>query len=138
VGRRSNVSAGDYVSSYGKRNQNRQLGTRYLVRHKIISAVKRVDFVSDRMSYIELRGGWCSIIFLNAHSPTEEKSDVSKDIFFEELEQVSDHFLNYYMKILVGGFNAKLGGKSIFKTRLEMRVCIRVKDNGIRILNFST
>jgi hypothetical protein len=33
------------------------------------SAVKRVEFVSDRMSYIILRGYWCHIIVLNIHSP---------------------------------------------------------------------
>ena len=90
------------------------------------------------MSYIELRGRWCFIIVLNAHAPTEEKSDVSKDILYEELEQVFDHFPKYYMKILVGGFNAKPGKKDIFKTQLEMRFYIRVKDNSIRMLNFAT
>jgi hypothetical protein len=47
---------------------------------------KRVEFVSDRMSYMVLRGRWCDIIFLNVHAPTEEKSDDSKDYFCEELE----------------------------------------------------
>ena len=56
--------------------------------HQIIaSAVKRVEFVSDRISYIVLRGRWCNII-LNVHAPSEEKSDGSKDSFYEELEQV--------------------------------------------------
>jgi len=75
---------------------------------------------------------------LNAHAPTEEKSDCSKDIFYEELEQVFDHSPKYCMKIPVGGFNSKPGRKGIFKTQLGMRVCIRVKDNGIRILNIAT
>jgi hypothetical protein len=42
------------------------------------------------------------------------------------------------MKILVEGFNAKSGRKCIFKTQLGMRVCIRVQDYDIRILNFAT
>ena len=50
MGHRGNVSAGDYVSFYGKGNQNHQLGTEYLVRH-IISALKRVERVTERMSY---------------------------------------------------------------------------------------
>jgi hypothetical protein len=53
-----------------------------------VSAIKRVEFVSDRMSYIVLRGR-CYIIVLNVHAPTEE-SDDSKDSFYEELEQVFD------------------------------------------------
>jgi hypothetical protein len=37
------------------------------VQNRIISAVKRVKFVSDRMSYIILRGRWYHIIVLNVH-----------------------------------------------------------------------
>ena len=58
----------------------------------IASAVKRVAFVSDRVSYIVLRGHWCNIIVLNVHATSEEKSDDSKDSFYEELEQVFDNF----------------------------------------------
>jgi hypothetical protein len=48
---------------------------------RIISAVKRVEFVSDRMLYIILRGRWCHIIVLNVHDPTEDKTDDVKDSF---------------------------------------------------------
>jgi len=51
-------------------------------------------FVSDRMSYIVLRGRWHDIV-LKAHAPTDEKSDDSMDSFYKELEQVFDkYFLN--------------------------------------------
>jgi hypothetical protein len=65
------------------------LGIEFLVHHhSIVSAVKRVEFVSDRMSYVVSRGRWCNIIVLNVHASTEEKSGDSKDSFYEELEQV--------------------------------------------------
>ena len=63
-------------------------GQGFFVHQRIVSAVKRVEFVSDRVSYIVLRGRWCNIIVLNVHAPSEEKSDESKDSFYEELEQV--------------------------------------------------
>jgi len=44
------------------------------------------------VSYIVLRGGWCNII-LNVHTTSGEKSDESKDSFYEELEQ---GFFNYF------------------------------------------
>jgi hypothetical protein len=56
------------------------------VHKRIISAVKRVEFVSDGMSYIILRGRWCYIIVLNVHAPTEDETDDVKDSFYEEVE----------------------------------------------------
>jgi hypothetical protein len=46
-----------------------------------MSAVRRVELVSDRMSYIILRGFWCNIIVLNVCAPCEDKSDDVKDSF---------------------------------------------------------
>jgi hypothetical protein len=84
--------------------------------HKgIISAVKRAEFVSDRMSYIILRGRWCHIIVLNVHAPTEDKTDDVKDSFDKEFECVFKKSHKYYMKILLGDFSVKVGKENIFK-----------------------
>jgi len=53
------------------------LRTGFFVHQRLASASKRVEFVSDGMSHIVLRGRLCDIIVLNAHTPTEETSDES-------------------------------------------------------------
>ena len=90
------VRAGDYNFFYGKGNENHQFGTVFFVHRRIVLAVRTVEFVSDRLSYIVLRGRWRNIIVVNVHAPSEEKSDESEE---EELEQVFDHFPKYHMKI---------------------------------------
>ena len=86
------VRAGDYNFFYGKGNENHQLGTGFFVHRTIVSALTRVEFVNDRLSYIVLRDRWRNIIDVNVHAPSEEKSDEAKDSFYEELEQVFDQF----------------------------------------------
>src|SRR5215510_13192220 len=109
------------------------------VQQRIAYSVKRVQFVSDRISYIVLRGRWCNIIILNVHAQSEEKSDESKDSFYEELEQVFDHFPKYNMKILLGDFNAKVGREDIFKPTIGNESLHQdSNDNGVRIVNFAT
>jgi hypothetical protein len=61
-------TADNYTFFYGKGNVNHQIGIEFFVHNKIISAVKRVEFVSDKMSYMTLRGRWCYIIVLNVHA----------------------------------------------------------------------
>jgi hypothetical protein len=64
---------------------NYQIGTGFFVHNRILSAVRTAQFISDRMSYIILRGHWCNIIVLNVHVPCEDKRDDVKDSFYDEL-----------------------------------------------------
>jgi len=57
------------------------LGTKFFVYHTIVSAVNRVGFVSDRVSYVVLIGRRYNIV-LNVHALSEEKSDDSEDSFY--------------------------------------------------------
>jgi hypothetical protein len=75
------LRAGDYIFFYGKEKENHQLGTAFYVDRRMISAVKRVEFLKNRMTHIVMRGCWCNIIVLNRHASSEEKSDDSKDNF---------------------------------------------------------
>jgi len=90
--KRGKVRTGDYNFFFRKGNEDHQLGRGFFVRDRTVSAVKRVEFVSDRMSYIVLRGRWCYIFFLNVHAPSEEKINDKKDSFYEKLEQDSLSF----------------------------------------------
>jgi hypothetical protein len=59
-------SAEAYTFFYGNGNANHHLGTGFFVNQGIISAVKRMYFISDR-------GCWCETIVLNVRAPPEKK-----------------------------------------------------------------
>jgi len=85
--------------------------------------------------YRVLRGCWCNIIVLNVHAPSEEKSDDSKDRFYEEIEQMFDHFPQYHIKILLGVFNAKVGKEDIIKPTVGNETAHQgSNDIGVRIV----
>jgi hypothetical protein len=48
--------AGEYSFLYGNENENYELGTEFSVHKRILAAVTRVEYGSDRISYIILRG----------------------------------------------------------------------------------
>jgi hypothetical protein len=71
------------------------------------------------------------------HAPCEDTSDDIKDSFYEELGRVFDQFLRYYMKILLGDFNAKVGREDIFKQTIGNESSHEISnDNGVRVINF--
>ena len=82
------VRVGDYNFSMEKETKIINWEQDFFVHHRIISAVKTAEFVSDRVSYIVMRGRWCNTVVLNVHARSEDKIDASKDSFYVELKQV--------------------------------------------------
>jgi hypothetical protein len=75
---------GEYIFFYGKGKENHELGTGFFVYKRTISADKKVEFVSDRISYLIVRGRWCDIIVLKVHVPTEDEIYHISESFYEE------------------------------------------------------
>jgi hypothetical protein len=83
--------------------------------HKgIISAVRRVEFGSDMLLHIVLRGHLRHV--LNVHAATEDKSDNVKGSFYE---CVFDRLCKYHMK---RGFSAKVGREDISQNSQEQGI----------------
>jgi len=85
--------------------------------------------------HIVIRGRWCNIV-LNVHVPRED--DDSRDIFYEDFQQVFVYFSQYNMKIPSRGCNAKSGSKVIFKPTFGNESLHQdSNDNGFRIEKFT-
>jgi hypothetical protein len=98
-----------------------------------------VEFISDRVLYIILRGRWCNIIVPNVHVPCEDEGDDEKDSFYEDVGRIFYQFPRYDMKIISGEFNTKVGRENIFKLIIGNESLHEISnDNGIRVGNFAT
>jgi len=68
------------ISIYSmERKRKSSIGNRIFVHHRTVSAVKRVEFISDRVSHTVLGGRYCNIIVVNVHAQNEEEGDDSKE-----------------------------------------------------------
>jgi hypothetical protein len=108
-------AADDDILLYGNGYANLHLCTSLLIHHGIRTAVKRVKFISDRMSYIILRGEWCDVIVLNVHPPSQDKSDFMKNRLYKELSCVLDQSLRYHIKMLLRDSSAKVRREDVIK-----------------------
>ena len=55
VGQGGTARAGNYIFHMENETKNHQSGTEFFLHHRIVSAVHRSEFVSDRMPYTVLR-----------------------------------------------------------------------------------
>jgi hypothetical protein len=77
-------------------------------------------------------------IVLNILTPMEDKTDM-KDSFYQKFEHVFDKFPKYYKKMLLGGFNAKVGWEDISKPTIGNESLHKISnDNGVRAVHFAT
>ena len=52
--------------------------------HRRMSAVKKVEFISNRVSCITLKDKWCNIIVLNVHAQLKIRTMILKIAFMKK------------------------------------------------------
>jgi hypothetical protein len=74
---------------------------------------------------------------INAHGPTEEKVEDIKDDFYRTLEHIYNALPQNDIKLIVSGFNAKIGKQDIYKGIIgEHSLHTISNDNGERLIDF--
>ena len=79
------LESGKYTLFYGEGNASLQLGTGFFVHRRNRSAVKKMEFISDRVSCITLKGRWYDNIVLNVYMPQQKiRTTILKTAFMKK------------------------------------------------------
>lgn len=131
------VMCNGYKLIYGGAEQH-ICGTAFLIKNNYTEAIKRYEFLNDRLGYIEFKGQFNNIIFINTHAPTEDKDDDVKDEHYDTLEELYRRLPNYATKIVLGDMNAKIGKEDRYIPTIgKHSLHETTNENGQRLINFA-
>ncbi|VVC38783.1 Endonuclease/exonuclease/phosphatase [Cinara cedri] len=130
------------VKEFNKHSQCdncRQGGTGFIVKKNIASAIKDFKVVNSRLTILIVEGKFFNIAFVNAHAPSEDKSDEEKEEFYSLLESTLEGIPRHCIIILLGVFNAKIGKEEFFKTTTGSNSLHQLSNNnGFRLTELAT
>lgn len=92
-----------------------QCGTGFIVTKKMRESIMEFEPINERMCRIRIRGKLRNLSIMLVYAPTEDKDEVEKETFYEELEKNYNKLPRYDMKIIMGDYNAKIGKEEHLK-----------------------
>jgi exonuclease III len=96
---------------------NNCFGTGFIVSKRLRTRV--IDFkpMDMKICVSRIKGRFQNYSIICTHAPTEDKSEMEKDQFYEQLERTNTQCHSYDdIKIIIGDFNAKVENESWART----------------------
>lgn len=94
--------------------------------------------MTPRLCKIRLKGPFANFSVINAHAPTEDKDDIDKDQFYEDLNYLLASCPKNDIEIILSDMNAKIGRKSGFKPTIRMfSLHEESNDNGTSVIHLA-
>jgi sorting nexin-29 len=123
---------------YSCHEREHAFGTGFIVSKRVKHLVIGFTAVDHRISCIRITGKFFNYSIINAHAPTEEKSDIEKEAFYVKLSKTYQDCPNHDIKIVVGDFNAKIGRESFYTSVVgKHSLHADTSDNGTRLIDFA-
>jgi len=130
---------GNAIIFFGQCDNRRQGGTGFIVNRNLVAAIKDFKVVNARLTILIVEAKFFKIAFVNAHAPSEEKSDEEKEDFYSLLEFTLKGIPRHCIIILLGDFNAKIGKEECFKTTTGSNSLHQLSNNnGCRLIELAT
>lgn len=115
-----------------------ELGVAFIVNNRIKGSILDFRPIDERLCTLRIKTRFFNMTLINAHAETEEKDEITKESFYQKLEQAHDGAPSNDIKMVLGGLNAKIGKEPEFRQVAgEQSLHKESNDNGIRTINFA-
>ena len=93
---------------------------------------------TDRICSLRIRGRFFNTTIICVHAPTEEKDEIQKDDFYEDLERIYMKVPKHDIKVVMGDFNAKVGKEPGLAPNVgKYSLHEETNNNGWRMIDFA-
>lgn len=128
---------GSYDIYYSGKNKG-MYGVGFAVHAKYGQAIIDWSPINDRLCKIRLRTKFYNTSIICAYAPTEDAEEMTKDLFYDQLDTAFGQCPSHDMKLIVGDFNAKLGREKIYRGIIgNHSLHNRTSSNGDRLVSFA-
>ncbi|XP_015368877.1 PREDICTED: uncharacterized protein LOC107165236 [Diuraphis noxia] len=107
-----NMDMGKMTILFGGCDERGQFGVGFAVRKNIVPTIEVFRVINPRLALLKIESKWFDIVFINVHTPTEDKSQQEKEDFYTEIELLLEGISNSKIKIVLGDMNAKMGKRN--------------------------
>jgi len=122
----------------GCKDNKHAFGVGIMINNRLLENFKRFGAINERICYIRLKIKEQLVIIFSCHAPTEEKDGETKDIFYDELEQVYKDTPRHAIKIILGDMNAKIVRENMYRPTIGKESFHSISnDNGARLIHFA-
>jgi len=122
----------------GSESKNHEFVCSFYVSGEFLKYVKDFKIINERICRLRLKAKWFSCTPINAHAPTNEKTEEIKEEFYSLLQHNTNQLARSDIKIILGDFNAKVGKESIYKpTTGNESLHNETNNNGIKMIQFA-
>ena len=102
------VEKKDWIIFYSCDKKERKLGTGFVINKKVKYFIMNFQPKSPRMCRLRIRGNFLNYSIISVHSPTDDKSDIENDAFYDELRNLYDASPKHDVKLIVGDVNCNI------------------------------
>lgn len=126
------------MTLYYSGGDKREAGVGFMVHHRFSVSVVVFQPISDHIAILTV-DGMINVHVIAAYAPTETNSDVSKDEFYDRLQDVLDSLLQTTMIMITGDMKGHVGiDRTGWESTMGKFGHGEMNDNGLRLMSFAT